>query len=205
LDYLQRNVASLPSATGQGYVTVVVDAGQPGCPNVDPLTTPQLSAVQTFTEGALGDDPDFQYPLGLVSFHLNCAGPVQVKVIFYGGTGLQPPLSIYRKYGHMAPNFGGAQVFYSLLAGAPNFVSITPDTIGVNPVIVVRYTLQDGLLGDDGPPGDSAIRDPAGLASPGPSLAPALSHWGLAVLVVMLGGIAALALRRRVRAGSRSS
>jgi len=52
-DSEQAAVASLPSATGEGYTTVETNSSQ-------------IQDVQTFTEAEQGNDPDFDYPYGLV-------------------------------------------------------------------------------------------------------------------------------------------
>jgi len=181
-DSLEANVASLPAATGRGYVTVVVPPDQGGCS--------QLSGVRALPEEAAGDDAGFLYPFGLVEFAVNCAGPVRVEVILHQGSGLGTPLTIYRKFGHMAPIFTGSPIFYTLPSVAPNHVAFGTTTIGGQPVATVQFTLADGILGDDGPAGDQLIFDAGGPASASPSAVPAVSSWGLAALALLLSAAA---------------
>jgi hypothetical protein len=169
-DALQSNVASLPSATGRGYVTVVVPPDQTGCPG-----TPELSAVQAVNVNALGGDTGFMYPFGLVQFTINCAGPVNVQIILHGGTGLGQPFTTYRVFGHMAPNFTGPRMFYTLPSSAPNNVTF-------------------GTAMIDGPAGDDMIIDPSGPAT-AMGAAPVVSMWGMVGLVALLSAIAWLGLR----------
>jgi hypothetical protein len=120
---------------------------------------------------------------------------VNVQIILHGGTGLGQPFTIYRVFGHMAPNFTGPRVFYTLPSSPPNNVTFGTAMIGGNPVVTVNFTLQDGLLGDDGPAGDDKIVDPSGPAT-AVGAAPVVSTWGMVGLVALLSAIAWLALRQ---------
>jgi hypothetical protein len=82
-----------------------------------------------------------------------------------------------------------------LPSSAPNNVTFGTATIGGNPVVTVSFTLQDGLLGDDGPAGDDRIVDPGGPAN-ALGAAPVVSTWGMVGLVALLSAIAWLALRQ---------
>jgi hypothetical protein len=193
LDSTQPNVASLPSATGRGYLTLVVPPDQPGCPD------PQLPNVQALAEDG-GAGYGFAYPFGMLRFTLNCAGPVDVQVIVHNGASLAASLTTYRKFGHAVPGADGPATFYALSTGAPNYLTFGTATIGGQPVVTVNFTLQDGMLGDDGPAGDGKIDDPGGPAMARSSAVPALSGWGLGVLLACLSAIGWLALRRGSRA-----
>jgi len=188
-------VASLPSATGRGYLTLAVTP-QAGCP------APALSEVQAVMPSAFGGDPGFAYPFGMVQFMLNCPGPVDVTIYVHDGTQLAQPPNTYRKYGHMAPNFAGPRIFYSLPATSPTNLTVGTATIGGNLVLTVRFTLQDTQLGDDGPPNDNAISDPGGIATMG-SAVPTVSVWGLSCLAALLSVVAWLAVRRDSRRTAR--
>jgi cysteine-rich repeat protein len=76
-DSVQSNVASLPSATGRGYITVVAT----GCG--------QLTNVYATTEAALPQQDDqYDYPFGLVGYTLTgCAGAT-VTITFHGTANL---------------------------------------------------------------------------------------------------------------------
>ena len=103
MDSLQGNVASLPSATGQGYITVEVPPGNGGCS--------ELHEVHAATEASLGTDSKYDYPYGVVGLELDCATSVEVTLIFH-----QPfylPLTTYRKFGPIPPSFDTPQ-FYTL-------------------------------------------------------------------------------------------
>jgi hypothetical protein len=61
----------------------------------------------------------------------------------------------------------------------------------------VTFTLTDGGAGDaDGLP-NSAIADPSGAGAGGITGVPTLSEWGLAILALLMAGMAGLRMRRR--------
>jgi len=174
-DRLQPEVTSLPSATGQGYITLVTSG-----------RCTQNLRVMTVAESGLGNDPDFDYPFGLIKFELPCHS-ADIMVIFHGTSSLNG--DTYRKYGRMAPAFGAPQ-FYTL----PGVTFGTTQVAGVT-VATASFTLMDNELGDGDPTVD-LILDPSG-----PALAihraPVLSPLGLAVACVFLAAIGVMRLRRR--------
>lgn len=182
LDKTQSNVASLPSATGGGYVTVVV-SGAGGCG--------QLMNVLSRTEWQLGYDPNFDYPFGLTGFQLNCATSSAVTVYFHAADPANPP-AIYRKFGLKAPNYIGTAGFYTL----PGVVFGTTQVPAITGPLVVTatFTLTDNQLGD-GSATLGLIVDPGGPAI-GAQTAPVTSSWGLTALVGLLAAVAMFGLWR---------
>jgi hypothetical protein len=103
-DRLQGGVASFVGTVG--YRTVIVDPAD-GCD--------QLLGLNALPEGALASDPGYRYPLGFVSFTVQCASAgatAPIDVLFHQGA-WWPPVS-YRNYGPQAPAFGGPVEFYEL-------------------------------------------------------------------------------------------
>jgi cysteine-rich repeat protein len=99
-DSVQSDVASLPSATGQGYVTVVAT----GCG--------QLTNVYATTEAALPQqDNQYDYPFGLIGYSLTgCAGAT-VTITFHGTVTLAgfiskkfDPSNLWYVFGTIATN-----------------------------------------------------------------------------------------------------
>jgi CSLREA domain-containing protein len=182
----QSRVASLPSATGRDITLVV-----------DPAACGPLTNVQAFSVSAVGSDPDFSYPFGLIGFTILCTpvgGTAQVHVIFHGQT---EPIAglVYRKYGRLAPIFGAPQ-FYSLPG-----VQFSVEQVGGTSelALTARFPLTDGQLGD-GTAADGRIVDPGGLAIGATALpAPVASAAGLYLVILTLCGIGGLALRREQR------
>jgi hypothetical protein len=167
-DSQQANVASLPSATGQGYITIVV-LGE--CSH--------LENVQTYTEAFQGNDPSFSYPFGLVGFRINC-NSATIKFIFHGATNLNG--YSFRKYGPTPPNFNNPQ-WYTL----PNVV-FGQELIGGQTVATATFTLTDGGRGDDTAV-DGWINCPAGPGQPEQviSAIPTMTEWGMVILIGLLG------------------
>jgi hypothetical protein len=189
-DSEQPNVASMPAASGGGYLTVEVSPGNGGCS--------ELTGVHTQSEGALGTDPEYDYPFGLVGFTLACAGSVDVTVIVHAPYGTVP--LVYRKFGPTPPSFDNPN-FYTL-PGA--IFGSTQIPAGTGPTLTtVSFTLTNGELGDSTPAGDGMIVDPGGpaRASAVAAPAPAVSAWGLAVALLLLSAVAAVGLQRRRRRG----
>ncbi len=122
-------------------------------------------------------------------------GPCWTSPRSHGRSGHRP-LSVYRKFGHVAPNLSGPEVFYTLPSGAPNHVTFGSTIIGGNPVTTISYILQDGVLGDNGPAGDKKIDDPSGPGIAVPNGVPAASPFGLAALVTVLAAVGLLGLWR---------
>ncbi len=168
-DVFQPEVTSLPSATGQGYITVVTPPiGAGGCG--------QNLNVQTTVETP--DDPLYTFPWGMVRFDLPCPGPVQVTIIFHGTSDLSG--AEYRKNGPMAPAFGAPQ-WYPM----PGVVFGTT-IVGGQTVATATFTLTDGIIGD-GTGVDGTIFDPGGPAILAPPVAvPTMTGWGIAVFMILV-------------------
>ena len=171
-DYLQSRVASIPSATGQGYITVITPEDDDNC---------VLQNVQTVTENP--NDPAYDYPYGLVSFEIPCPGPVDVTVIFHGATDLSA--FTYRKNGPNPP--GGPIMWYDM----PGVVFNTTVIGGGPTVATATFTLTDGLIGDD-TVADGTIYDQGGPGQLAPTVAaPTMTEWGMIIfmLLAVLGSV----------------
>jgi hypothetical protein len=185
-DRLQSHVASFAGAAG--YLTVIVDPAD-GCD--------QLLALDSMPEGALEADPGFRYPLGYVSFTVECTSAgadAPVDVLFHGGS-LWPPIG-YRNYGPQAPDFGGPAGFYDLPGAIFDTVIVPGD--GITPR--ASFTLTDGQLGDH-EAADATISTLGGPAFAASEFGiPTLGAAGAVVFAVLLGLVAVLVLMR-LRAG----
>ena len=175
LDSTQSNVASLPTATGDGYLTVQ----STGC---------NLTNVAAFTPGSQGGDPGRDYPFGLVGFTLPACESVQITV-FYHAVATLPAGFEYRKYGPTTPGVPATTKFYTL----PGVVFGSTNLDG-SMVATAMFTLNDNQLGDD-TGDDNTIVDQGGPAG-GPHSVPATSNTGLVMMSVLLGLVGALAIRR---------
>ncbi len=187
-DSEQGNITSLPAATGLGYITVEVPAGDGGCS--------QLQNVHAETEAMLGTDPEHDYPYGLVGFTLDCATSADVTLLLH--TPISQPLTTYGKFGPTPPSFDNPH-FYTL-PGATFGTAQIPAGTGPT-VTTVACTLTNGELGDDTPASDGMIVEPGGPALATSANAPVTSRWGLIVLVLLLAGVAAAGVRRTVSRG----
>jgi hypothetical protein len=180
LDSLQNNVTSLPSATGQGCITLV---SQAGCPlqNVQALTEQQAAALNGTQQDLLSN-----YPFGLVSFRIPCQ-QATVTIKYHGTNNLAG--FTYRKNGP-TPNNWNEPIWYDFSANA---------TINGNEVTL---TLCDGCLGDDTVV-DGVIIDQGGAGQPGASVAvPTMTEWGM-IIFMMLAGLGAIYYLRRNRKAER--
>ena len=183
-DRLQRDVASLPSANGRGDITIVTSEGVgDGCN--------QLLNVRAVTEVAQGNDPDFDYPFGLVSFTIENCTQTTITVFLHGADPANPP-TVYRKFGLVAPSFAAPAQFYTL-PGVVFGTQKVPPVTGPD-VVTATFTLTDNQLGD-GSATPSVIVDPGGPATT-VSNVPVLSTWGLIGLVALLSTAAAIGFRR---------
>jgi len=115
------------------------------------------SNVGAVTEEDLGDDPEFNYPLGLVNFSANClniGGRARVTFYWHGIAAI----NMYRKYGDSSP--GAGSFFYR------SFVTdIASSMIGGDNIPTSSYFLTDNTFGDDNSM-SREITDPTGPALP---------------------------------------
>jgi len=174
-DSAQSNVASLPSASGSGCLTLVAT----GC---------DLNDVEAVTPGSRGGDPGREYPFGLLGFILPGCETAQLQV-FYHGVAELPDGSVYRKHGPTTPGVPSTTKFYTL----PGVVFGSANVNGTM-VATATFTLNDNELGDD-TGDDNTIVDQGGPAG-GPHSVPVSSHTGLALAILGLGVVAAFGLRR---------
>ncbi|NPA76654.1 MAG: hypothetical protein GXN93_02780, partial [Candidatus Diapherotrites archaeon] len=147
LDSRQRNVASIPDASGSGsYVTLEI-AGS---------TCNQITNMQAMTEADIGvDDPDYVYPVGLVGFTLTCGSAGQSADVKFYWHGISS-IDYFRKYGSDVP--GANNPYYKDYS-----VSLSTAVVGGISVPVTEYTLTDNQPGDETDV-EAAIIDPAGPA-----------------------------------------
>jgi uncharacterized repeat protein (TIGR01451 family) len=177
-DSQQANVATLPMATGNGWITVELSG---------PCTT--LQNVVAVTEAVAGGgqlDSAFAYPYGLVGFRIPCAQPntAVVRIYYHGATSVPPT---YRKFGPLIP--GGSPALWYTFGGA-----VFGTTRGVPSVTL---SLADGLQGDDTGV-DGVIVDQGGPGQGGNAEAiPSLQTWGLTSLMILIAAAGAWVLLRR--------
>jgi hypothetical protein len=193
-DETQGWVASLPSGTNRGYVTVEA------CTNPSCTTKCQLLDVKALREQDLPyQSPIYEFPFGLLQFTTHCS-PVYIQVLYHGsaGFGASPPQ--YVKFGPNPPG-PNPDVYYPL-------PGVTFDTISVGsePAVArARFVLTDHQLGDDdhAASANGIIIDAGGPAFLKPSAVPALTPAGLGLAVGLLLLVALFTLRR-VSPGRRS-
>jgi len=176
MDSKQTTVASLPSAIGEGYLTVEITGG-----------CSQIEQVQAYTYESVGaSDHGYSYPFGLVGFEIPCSSAT-VRIYYHGADNLDE--YIYRKYGP-TPDDWGASLWYAMPG-----VTFGTEDIGGDTVPYVEFTLTEGQLGDDTnvPP----IVDQGGPALPRPASIPTLSEWGMIILSLLMAGAAFVAILRR--------
>ena len=178
-DRKQPNVASLPSINGTGYVTVEI---QSGCG--------QVMGVQTYVESP--DDPDFEYPYGLVGFQFGWScDSVLIRLYFHGASTLNGGEFTYRKYGPIPPDFDISQ-WYTL----PD-VAFGVENIKGTDVPYAQFTLTDGQLGDDTWV-DGVIFDIGGPAKNRQEHPiPTMNEWGILILLVLTGISGIFYLKKR--------
>lgn len=181
-DRTQSNVASLPNAVTGDFITLQVSGD---CTQID--------AASTATEATVGDDPNYDYPLGLLSVELPCSSAM--LTVFYHGQSTVLVGAAYRKYGPQTPTDPATIGFYTL-PGVGFALS--------NGVMTASFTLSDGALGDDNTAtgaDDERIVDPGGparstLAPTPPASIPTMQLWGLGLLTLLLAGVLARARQR---------
>ncbi|MCB1876040.1 MAG: hypothetical protein KDH88_08705 [Chromatiales bacterium] len=179
-DALQANVASLISPITGEAVTLAVDEA---CGSI--LNFAMVSAE------SLGAPIVASYPAGLASFELGCA-TAQVTLFFSAGT-LESDMRV-RKFGPIAPDFGGPSRWYEIPGANLDVINQT-----------IRFTLNDGALGDSTAV-DGRIVDPVGPAAL-PVAVPTGSPRPLIALAVVLGllGSWQVWLRRKTQANTAAS
>ncbi|NBB96452.1 MAG: hypothetical protein GVY16_12040, partial [Planctomycetes bacterium] len=166
----QPGVASLPTATGRGYMTLAV-AG--GCG--------ELQQVGAVDPNALPADPAGNpYPSGLVEFRLPCETAL-VDVTYHDADTLNFVTSTYRKYGPITPGDVSTTAWYDF----SDFAVVVGNTWTLD--------LADDRLGDD-TGDDGVIVDQGGPAAGPPQPIPVDRGWALFLLM-----LASLVLASRYR------
>lgn len=179
VDSLQSQVASLPKASGGGYLSLVTDC------------LVGLIGVQTYTEDSQGSgDPMFVMPYGLVGFSAACES-AQFTVYYHGVNSIvgMP----YRKYGPTTPGVVSTTDWYTLVPTPVQGTLI----VGAEMVATATFTLNDNQLGDD-TGDDGMIIDQGGPGNGnggGAETIPALGPLGLALLAGLLS-VGAMKARR---------
>ncbi len=186
-DRLQGHVASLAGTAG--YATVAVDPSG-GCN--------QLLVLNLLGGDTFGADPGFSYPLGFVSFTVQCASSgasAPTEVVFHQDS-IWPPAA-YRNFGPQAPAFGGPVGFYDMPGAIFDTVVIPGE--GARPR--TSFTLIDGQLGDHQSAGATIVTvgGPA-LASAAINAIPTMGTAGAGIFVLLIG-LVAVWLLARVRMG----
>jgi phage tail-like protein len=172
-DSVQKNVTSLPSASGP-YLTVEATGA---CSELVSVHAAQAGA------GAIPPDAGFIHPFGLVGFRIPCAEGLSATVkIFYHGAA-DPPAA-YRRYGPPSPVAvpGPGNSTWHTLSG----VTFAPAHDGIPPT--ATFTLTSGAPGDD-TSGDAIIVNDGGAAQPDVASAadvPALDTRALVALALLL-------------------
>lgn len=187
----QKNVGTIFSPAGNGYVTFEVSGG---CSVAE--------AITAYTESQMAmQDPSWAYPLGLISFRLPCSAAT-VKLYYHG----VPSLNGYtmRRFGPTTPG-NSATTSWSTVPS----VTYGTTNIGGNAVATASYALRDGQPGDDSGT-DGSIIDPVGPAlyvggpvdaNGNPIPVPTNDRSGLIMLAMMLciaGGLSYRRHRRRL-------
>ncbi len=167
---LNNNVV-IASATGTGNITLQTNS--PNCGFYD---------VSVKTEAQVGNDPQYDYPHGLVEFTLNCMS-ADVTITFPNDVSSLP----YRKYGPMTPGNPGTSQWYE-------FTNVTKAGNQVT------LHLEDGQIGDDTGT-DGVIVDQGGPGQPQqqPVAVPTMTEWGMMVFM-LLAGLGAMYYLKRQRA-----
>ena len=146
-DSKQNNVASLPDPKTGKYVTLVAPAGS---------TISTASIVAENVKDKSNNDPDFNYPMGLVSFTLDGVAPGSTNdiTLYYS----DPTDTNVKSYVLRKHNPGTGSVFtvdgYELNQTSINNVA----------TITANYQVKDGGKLDIDGQADGTIIDPVGLA-----------------------------------------
>ncbi len=148
-DANQPNVASVLDASGNGtYVTIELNSSS-GCA--------VLTRVDALTEAAVGNDPDFDYPLGLIDFTATCTSPGDSADITFYWHGIAS-IGAYRKFGSTAP--GAMDATYRTFSITKGVEVIADNAVGTS-----AYSITDGIVGDESN-NPMEIIDPTGPATP---------------------------------------
>ncbi|WP_299679053.1 VCBS domain-containing protein, partial [uncultured Dokdonia sp.] len=147
MDSEQSNVTSIPDGSGTGtYVTLEITS----------TTCAQVSAMNALSEEDFGiEDPDFDYPVGLIDFTLSCGMAGDIADIKYYWHGISA-VDFFRKYGSTTP--GGMDAAYRGFSAAQTLTLIN----GVM-VPTTTYRLTDDMPGDESAT-PAEIIDPTGPA-----------------------------------------
>lgn len=184
-DELQGWVASLPSATNHGYLTVEA------CADSTCSTTCQLQNVETLSPGQLPAST-YTFPYGLVQFTVHCS-PAYIHILYHGTTGFSPQTQ-YIKFG-ADPAGTAANVLYQL----PGVV-FGSESVGTEGTVAsASFVLYDGQLGDDDhvPGTNGVIIDAGGPAFSRSSPVPILTSTGLTLAITALLLVGLVSLRRQ--------
>ena len=160
----QGSVASLPTATGRGYMTLVL--ANAGCSQLEQVAAVDSAALPP-------DSPTVAYPFGLVGFSVSCETAI-VDVIYPEASAPEFQTATYRKYGPVTPGDAGTIAWYDFSA----FASLADTTWTLD--------LADNRLGDD-TGDDGVIVDQGGPAiNIEPLIVPVNQPWALALLMLMM-------------------
>jgi len=133
--------------------------------------------------------------MGAIRFELSNCSNRHVTMFYHNRSSLPSPPFEYVKVGPNPPG-SPTDVVYMLSAGAPNNLTFgTASPYGV-PVAIAEFDLADGQQGDD-TGADNNIIDQGGPGFQQPTPTPALTSWGLVAALLIMLGVALLALRRR--------
>ncbi len=163
-DSQQANVVTLPTATGNGYMTLEV---QPGCP--------EITGVAAVGTGSVPQPPPAgsNFPFGLVEFTLPCE-TANLDITYHNAVEFLD--SNYLKFGPTTPGIPATADWYGFSA----FSSVSGNTW--------TLSFEDNRLGDD-TGDDGLIVDQGGPSVPqGDGIAeiPTLSPLGLLVMGLLL-------------------
>ncbi|HWR57641.1 MAG TPA: choice-of-anchor U domain-containing protein [Thermodesulfovibrionales bacterium] len=200
-DKYQRDVTSLPSATGSGYLTLQIEPFRKISGSLKKRATDdgvtgdcQNAKVQALTEASQAQqDGGFSFPDGLLSFQVSKCfdtdGSVLVTVYYHGATNLSS--FTYRKYGPYPTPAGGVQ-WYTMPG-----VTFGTATVGAATVPTASFTITDNSTGDDAVE-TSLIVDQGGPGQPDVAT-PTMTEWGMIIFAVLAGLGSVYFLRRQKR------
>jgi len=183
----QKNVGTIFSPAGNGYVTFEVSGG---CSVAE--------AISAYTESQLSvQDTSWAYPFGLVSFRLPCSAAT-VKLYYHGVTSLTG--YTLRRYGPTTPGNATTSAWTTV-----RNATFGTAPVGASTVATATYGLSDGQPGDDTGT-DGVIVDPVGPAlyvggpvdaNGNPIPVPTNDRSGLIMLAIMLLLAGGLSYRRQ--------